>query len=142
MIVIAVWRARAKAIRRRSSNGSFKFPERISELEHEVLLQHLCDAVRNGESSKYHVIASLPWSLLGTTLQKKMLRTISGIMSPDTQFVTYGYIQARILPSGIKFERLLHQFFKKVKISKLVWRNVPPAVVYYCEDPKVPQELK
>ena len=94
----------------------------------------------NGESPQYHVIASLPWSLLGTTLQKKMLRTISGIMSPDTKFVTYGYIQARILPSGIKFERLLHRFFKKVKISKLVWRNVPPAVVYYCEGPKPPQE--
>lgn len=78
------------------------------------------------------VISGLPWAVFPEYLQCKLLEAISGALKNQGKFSTFAYIQGMILPGGARFRRLLNRYFSHVELSQIVWKNLPPAVVYRC----------
>lgn len=78
------------------------------------------------------VVSGLPWAGFPRDLQDRCLGALLEVLAPGGQFATYGYLQGLILPAGRRFRRLLESRFSAVRLSPVVWRNLPPAIVYHC----------
>ncbi len=79
------------------------------------------------------VISGLPWASFPESLQDDILyETQAGLRKGGT-FSTFAYLHGLVLPSGIRFRNKLKQHFSKVRVSPVVWGNVPPAIVYWCQ---------
>jgi phospholipid N-methyltransferase len=50
-------------------------------------------------------------------------------------FTTFGYVHARWAPPAQRLLRMLRPRFEEVVISRTVWTNLPPALVYFCRRP-------
>ncbi|TKX31799.1 class I SAM-dependent methyltransferase [Campylobacter estrildidarum] len=77
------------------------------------------------------VVSGIPWALLKDDEQEKLLNVIYRNLSKGGYFTTFAYILPS--PSSKAFRSKIFKLFSEVKISKIVWQNVPPAVVYYCK---------
>ncbi len=78
------------------------------------------------------IVSGLPWAAFPIELQNKLLQAACDSLCTGGRFATFAYLQGLILPAGITFRKKLRQHFSKVHISRTVWRNVPPALVYRC----------
>ncbi len=78
------------------------------------------------------VISGLPWSAMPAALQARIMHNVAAALWPGGTFCTFAYRLARTLPAGRRYRRLLKTLFREVRISRGVWLNVPPAVVYRC----------
>ena len=78
------------------------------------------------------VISGLPWSSFTEGQQDEYLDAMQRALSPHGQFATYAYLTGLPLPAAKRFRAKLHQYFPHVKRTRTIWRNVPPAFVYYC----------
>lgn len=76
------------------------------------------------------IISGLPWAAFAEELQDSILNTISEVLRPGGRFLTFAYLQGLILPSGIRFRRKLETQFAHVRTTRVVWANLPPALVY------------
>lgn len=79
------------------------------------------------------VISGLPWAIFPESLQIEILTAVYDAMKVGGKFTTFAYIQGLFIPAGIRFRKQLEAQFSKVEISKVVWKNIPPAIVYRCE---------
>ncbi len=79
------------------------------------------------------IVCGLPWSVFGENLQDRLIDSILEILRPGGRFVTFAYLQGLLLPAGHAFSRKLQSRFRKVKKTRTVWRNLPPAFVYVAE---------
>ena len=79
------------------------------------------------------VVSSLPWAVWSDTLQDSILRGVIDGMQPDGRMVTFTYVHGRGLPGARRFRRKLASHFRSVTTSPIVWKNLPPAVVYLCD---------
>ena len=85
------------------------------------------------------VVSSLSFSLMPVRLRNAVLNSVLAALDSKSVFLQYHYLPAQIvnaLPQPGRNGRLnvpkfLNQNFASVK-SKIVWRNLPPAVVYVC----------
>jgi phospholipid N-methyltransferase len=78
------------------------------------------------------IISGLPWASFPESLQDEILtETVKGLPENGV-FTTFAYLHGLILPSGVRFRKKLQQHFSKVETSPVVWRNLPPALVYWC----------
>ncbi|AKU17308.1 class I SAM-dependent methyltransferase [Luteipulveratus mongoliensis] len=78
------------------------------------------------------IVSSLPWAGFGEALQERLLvAAIEGLADGGT-FTTFAYVHGRVLPSAARFYRRLQTCFGEVTVSPIVWRNAPPAVVYFA----------
>jgi len=82
------------------------------------------------------VVATLPWSVVPEDKQTGMLEAILETLGPDGQLLFYIYIQALPFWRRSPFARLLHESFETIEHGSVVWKNVPPAVVYSCRGPR------
>lgn len=80
------------------------------------------------------VVSGLPWSLFGEPLQKQILREVCRTMSKDAVFSTFAYRHATGLAGARRFRALLDEHFDEVVVSRTVWCNLPPALVYVCRN--------
>ncbi len=78
------------------------------------------------------VISGLPWAIFPASLQRALLGAILENLAEDGCFTTFAYLHGLMMPTGIRFRRLLQQYFEEITMSRVVWRNLPPAVVYRC----------
>ncbi len=78
------------------------------------------------------IISGLPWSCFDKDLQENLLQAIVGALNPDGELVVSAYLPGLFLPTGKRFRNMLDNRFKKVTTSKIVWKNIPPALVYHC----------
>lgn len=78
------------------------------------------------------VISSLPWAAFSENLQKSILDAVHASLKDGGTFTTFAYLQGALLPTGLKFRKLLRSYFKTVKTSNVIWRNLPPAFIYRC----------
>ncbi|MDD5596969.1 MAG: rRNA adenine N-6-methyltransferase family protein [Victivallaceae bacterium] len=78
------------------------------------------------------VVSGLPWAAFPVRLQKAILGTVIESLAPDGYFTTFAYLQGLLLPAGQRFRKLLKNSFREVNVSRVVWQNVPPAIVYRC----------
>ncbi len=79
------------------------------------------------------IISGLPWASFKEELQDRLLDTISDILKPKGKFLTFAYLQGLLLPSGASFKKKLHDRFRRVSTTRIVWMNIPPAFVYCVE---------
>ncbi|MCF7790970.1 MAG: methyltransferase domain-containing protein [Victivallales bacterium] len=79
------------------------------------------------------VISGLPWASFPEELQVSLLDAIIECLKPKGTFNTFAYLQGLVLPAGKKFRKLLDNYFAEIKTSRIVWNNVPPAIVYMCK---------
>ncbi len=79
------------------------------------------------------IISGLPWAVFPTDLQDTLLDTIQDVLCPGGRFVTFAYVQGLMLPAGKAFKRKLKSRFAHMGRSPVVWRNLPPALIYWAE---------
>ena len=91
---------------------------------------------QHGRTGAEAVVSGLPWAIFPEELQRAILRAVCEHLSPNGGFATFAYLQGVPLPAGLRFRKLLREFFGKVVRSRIVWRNLPPAFVYRCYQPK------
>lgn len=78
------------------------------------------------------VISGLPWAAMSAEAQARIMRNVVAALAPGGVFTTFAYLHARSLPAGRRYRRLLGALFREERVSAVVWRNVPPALVYRC----------
>ncbi|NCP67444.1 methyltransferase domain-containing protein [bacterium] len=79
------------------------------------------------------IISSLPWAAFSQVQQKGLMKAFYEVLSPEGLFITFAYVQGTYLPLGKKFKALLNENFDEVITSKIVWRNIPPALIYKAQ---------
>lgn len=78
------------------------------------------------------VVSGLPWASFPSGLQQEILSAVVRSLKPEGKFSTFAYLQGLVLPGGVHFRKLLEKEFSQVTLSKVVWKNLPPAIVYRC----------
>ena len=78
------------------------------------------------------IISGLPWASFAPELQDRLLTPTLEALRPGGVFATFTYIQSPLLPAGRRFKKKLDALFSRIKISPIVWSNLPPAFVYHC----------
>jgi len=78
------------------------------------------------------IISGLPWASFGAELQNQLLAEIVPSLAPRGIFTTFAYLQGLALPTAQAFRRNLENRFSEVNRTPIIWRNIPPAVVYRC----------
>jgi phospholipid N-methyltransferase len=76
------------------------------------------------------IISSLPWAAFTHKEQKELLLALKQTLTKNGVFITFAYVQGTYLASGKRFKSLLDETFSKVEITRIIWRNVPPAYIY------------
>ena len=78
-----------------------------------------------------NIISGIPWAMLSIKEQLSLLKVIYDSLKTGGTFNTFAYL----LPNSRAyiFKKILYKFFTEVKISKIIWQNIPPAFVYYCK---------
>lgn len=79
------------------------------------------------------IISGLPWAVFPSELQDQLLDAIQDVLRPGGRFVTFAYVQGLMLPASQAFKRKLRHRFPKMGRSSVVWRNLPPALIYWAE---------
>jgi len=79
------------------------------------------------------VISGLPWAAFPQDAQNEILNAVVKALGHNGRFVTFAYLQGFLLPAAHRFKKLLNRKFSEVELSKVVWRNAPPAFVYRCK---------
>ena len=79
------------------------------------------------------VISGLPWAAFSEELQNKLLDPMVEIMAEGGRFVTFAYIHALMFPAAKRFRRKLESKFSEVRLTPIVWRNLPPALCYVAK---------
>jgi len=92
--------------------------------------EHLARYVKR--QSAACVISGLAWSTMAPALQDRIFDAMLDSLAPDGQFVAFGYIHAKWVPTSRRFRRRLLENFRRVEATPIVWRNLPPAFVYRC----------
>lgn len=106
-----------------------RFPRaRVVNDSAENLAQHLGDPGRAVDC----VISGLPWVILSSEDQQRLLQPAVRALRPGGAFATFAYSHAAWLPAGRRFKEMLESSFRRVDVSANVWRNLPPAFVYRC----------
>ncbi len=79
------------------------------------------------------IVSGLPWAAFPEKLQLAILNAIVDSLSEGGYFTTFAYLQGLLLPAGQRFKKLLKKTFKEVSVSRVIWNNFPPAIVYRCK---------
>lgn len=78
------------------------------------------------------IVCGLPWAAFPEPLQDDVLDATMPMLPAGAKFATFAYLQGLPLPAGRRFAKKLRARFAKVQTSPVVWRNVPPALIYRC----------
>jgi len=81
------------------------------------------------------VVSGLPWAAFAESRQCDVLSAVVANLSPHGVFTTFAYVHARWAPPARRLLRSMRSQFDEVVISRTVWANLPPALVYYCRRP-------
>jgi len=96
--------------------------------------ENLPEIMKNAKIKHLNAIVSgLPWAAFPEKLQLAILDAILGSLGDGGYFSTFAYLQGLMLPAGQRFRKLLKKSFSEVNISRVIWANVPPAIVYRCK---------
>jgi len=83
-----------------------------------------------GRTSCECIVSGLPWAAFGEQLQDELLGATFDALAPGGRFATYTYIHSPRTPAGKRFKQKLEERFALVETSPIVWKNLPPALVY------------
>jgi phospholipid N-methyltransferase len=81
------------------------------------------------------VVSGLPWAAFAEQSQRAVLSEVVAVLEPAGVFTTFAYVHARWAPPAQRLVRSLRSRFEEVVVSRTVWANLPPALVYFCRRP-------
>jgi len=79
------------------------------------------------------IISGLPWAAFPDALQTEILEAMMTVLRPGGQFVTFAYLHGLVLPKAKRFREKLPQYFSRIRTTRPVWLNLPPALCYACQ---------
>ena len=79
------------------------------------------------------IISAIPWGILSIDLQQELFSEIYDVIAPGGKFLTIALLIGTFFARGKKFKQLLDSNFELVNKTPVVWKNLPPAIVYICE---------
>src|SRR5262245_9226593 len=106
-----------------------KFPKAAF---HNDSAEHIARYVAERGTAADYVVCGLPWAIFPDDLQQRILGGIVEALRPEGVFSTFAYVHALRLGPARRFRRLLEARFQRLEVSPIVWKNIPPAVAYYC----------
>jgi phosphatidylethanolamine/phosphatidyl-N-methylethanolamine N-methyltransferase len=92
--------------------------------------EHLARHLHGGKAKC--VISGLAWGNMLPATQDRIFDAMLSSLTQDGQFVAFGYVHALWFPTSLRFRRRLFRSFERVETTPVVWRNLPPAIVYRC----------
>lgn len=108
-----------------------RFPDLTVVQDSAARLPEILDTHGIGPADR--VVSSLPWAVWSDALQESILAGVTRGMAPDGRMVTFTYVHGLWLPGARRFFHKLESRFAQVTVSPVVWKNLPPAVVYTCD---------
>jgi len=78
------------------------------------------------------IVCGLPWTAFSPEKQNRLIMSAISALAPGGTFATFAYWPLLFLPAGIRFRKMLYNLFTRVEISPVIWKNLPPAIVYRC----------
>ncbi len=87
---------------------------------------------RNGFETADCIVSGLPFGNMGRKTQDRIVQQVRAHLRPGGRFCGFGYLHASWYPSSRAFREMLAANFDQVHISRIVWRNLPPAFAYSC----------
>lgn len=93
-------------------------------------------AAARGITRVDRIVSGLPWALWSTRRSAEILDALVPHLAPDGRLVTFHYVHSRALGRVAGMRALLDQRFEQVRLSDIVWANVPPAYVHIAESPR------
>lgn len=78
------------------------------------------------------IVSGLPWALFDSKTQKDIITEAQTVLKPNGVFTTFAYVHALSFPEAKAFRSLLEHSFSDVRLSRTIWNNLPPAIVYSC----------
>jgi len=104
-----------------------RFPRcRIIHDSAENLANHL------GGGKAECIISGLAWGNMLPAAQDRIFDAMLCSLATDGQFVAFGYLHAIWYPTTQRFRKRLFRSFDLVETTPIIWRNLPPALVYRC----------
>ncbi len=89
--------------------------------------------LRPGEEGFDAIVSGLPWTAFPEQLQIEILNNVLPKLVPGGCFATFAYWGFHRLPRGRHFRELLKQQPGRLRVTSVVWGNVPPAFVYVVQ---------
>ena len=107
--------------------------KKIDGLDIEIGSAEFLDSMMKKRNMQYAdiIISGIPWALLSIREQRAILRSIYKALKPGGYFTTFAYIIPT--PQAKWFRKRVFHIFGDVKLSNIIWQNIPPAFVYYCK---------
>lgn len=92
----------------------------------------ILDILKTNQINSLDIIVSgIPWTILKPRDKILLLSNICSSLKEGGIFSTFIY--AFPTPQARSFKKMLNKKFSQVKTSKIIWKNMPPAIVYYCK---------
>jgi phospholipid N-methyltransferase len=82
------------------------------------------------------IIATLPWTLFDADVQERILSQITGALAPGGSFATVLTLTALPFPAARRFRHRLDRAFGEISVTRPVWGNIPPALLFVCTSPR------
>jgi phospholipid N-methyltransferase len=87
------------------------------------------------------VVSGLPWAAFAGPTGRRLVETIAASLSPNGSYTQFTYTATRWAPPGRRQLAQLRDAFEEVVVSRTVWRNFPPALVYSARRPRRTAEV-
>jgi len=87
---------------------------------------------RHGCVSADCIVSGLPWGNMSPPVQDRIMGEVVAALRPGGRFCGFGYLHASWFPSSRKFRQRLLDQFSRVRVSPVIWRNLPPAFAFSC----------
>lgn len=76
-----------------------------------------------------HIVSGLPFVSLPPPMTRRILESVATVLRPGGSFTTFQYLHGYGLPQASSFRRAMTERLGRQPATRLVVRNVPPAVV-------------
>jgi phospholipid N-methyltransferase len=93
---------------------------------------------REGIEQLDAVVSCLPWASFPEKLQDSILAATMKALKPGGTFVMFGYQMGLFTPAGRRFHSRLPNYFDNIRRTRVVWMNLPPALVFTGERKQQP----
>jgi len=76
-----------------------------------------------------HIVSGLPFVSLPPAMTREILASVATVLKPGGTFTTFQYLHGYGLPQAASFRRAMTARMGVQPVTRLVVRNVPPAIV-------------
>jgi phospholipid N-methyltransferase len=90
---------------------------------------------RNGCHRADVVVSGLPWASMPVPVRERIKAEIIASLQPEGRLCGFGYVHATWHPKIRAFHEGLRSNFSRVRVSPVVWGNLPPAFAYDLAGP-------